>query len=199
MFEPIEIFDVIDKEYSQNIYNYVTDINFDWHFMNDTTYEDRLDNDPSWSTPSFGHLIYHPNNQHNPHLDFFMPLLNATCERANLKLNNLLRMRLGFLLNTKYSFPHMPYQYNTPHRDFEQEHFVACYYVNSSDGDTVVFHEKDAPLPEGQKYHPLKKSTPLQGKVFLFNGWHFHASSCPKVYNKRIVLTMNFTASPNNG
>ena len=93
----------------------------------------------------------------------------------------------------------MPYQYNTPHRDFEQEHFVACYYVNSSDGDTVVFHEKDAPLPEGQKYHTLKKSTPLQGKVLLFNGWHFHASSCPKVYNKRIVLTMNFTASPNNG
>ena len=198
-FEPIEIYDVIDYNYSMEILNKVTNIDFDWHFMNDTTYEDRLDQDPRHSTPSFAHLIYHPNNQHNPHLDFFMPLLNATCEKAGLELHTLLRMRLGFLLNTKYSFPHLPYEYNTPHRDYEQEHFTACYYVNSSDGDTVIFHEKDQPLLTGQKYHRKFKSEPLQGKVLVFNGWHFHASTCPKMHNQRIVLTMNFTAGQKNG
>lgn len=196
MFEPKEIYDVIDKDYSEKIYDYVTDINFDWHYMDDTTYEKT--NDPRYSTPSFANLVYHQNNQNGPHLDFFLPLLHATCDAAGLKLDKLLRMRLGFLMNTKYPVPSLGYKYNTPHRDFDQEHYVACYYVNNADGDTVIFHETE-PKPEGEKYRPLLKSTPLQGKVVVFNGWHYHASTCPMVTTKRIVMTMNFTASEING
>lgn len=193
MFEPREIFDVIDPQYSADIYNTVTDLSFDWHFMNDTTYEDRLDNEPAHSTPSFANLVYHYNQPENPRYDYFKPLLLETCNKAGLELETVLRMRLGFLMNTKYPTPSFPYQYNTPHVDFEQDHYVACYYVNTTDGDTVVFHETEE-LPTGKKYKILKKSTPLQGKVLVFNGRHFHASSCPKVHVKRIVLTMNFTA-----
>ena len=198
MFEPLEIRDVIDYNYSQAILDKVTSIDFDWHYMNDTTIENKLEQDPKHSTPCFANLVYHPTKEHNPHLDFFMPLLTETCNKAGLKLHTLLRMRLGFLLNTKYSFPHLPYTWNTPHRDFEQEHYTACYYVNTSDGETVIFHETEQPLLGKQKFHPMFKSAPLQGKVLIFNGWHYHASMCPKVFNRRIVMTMNFTARQNN-
>lgn len=188
-FKPIEIPSVIDTEYQEQIYNLLTDVKFPWHFLDDATFEKF--NDPVRTTPGFVNLIYHPNNESNPYLEFFKPLLDQTLEKAGYKLQNLLRIRAGFLLNTKYLMPHTPYKHNNPHRDYEQEHFTAVYYVNDTDGDTVIFRE----IEPSEKYYPLHKSTPQQGKVVFFNGWHYHASSCPKMFTKRIAITMNFTAS----
>lgn len=190
-FQPLEILDVVDKQYQEEIYNLVTDIEFPWHFMEDATHEKA--NSFADSTPAFANLIYHPNNQTNPYLDFFTPLVQATAEKSGLVVDQLLRIRLGFLLNTKYGLPNMPYKYNNPHRDFDQEHYVAVYYVNDADGETVVFHETE-PV---EKFHPLHKSMPAQGKVLIFNGWHYHASTCPKMCTKRIAVTMNFVAHKN--
>ncbi len=192
IFQPIEIEEVIDKEYQEKIFNLVTDVKFPWHFLQDTTFERNV---PGNSTPSFVNLIYHPNNEINPYLEFFFPLLQTSLDKAGYQLNELLRIRLGFLLNTRYTFAGSPYQYNNPHRDFEQDHFVGIYYVNTCDGPTVIFHD----IQPAEKYKPMHRSEPKQGKFLMFNGWHYHASTCPKVFNKRIVLTMNFTASKKNG
>ena len=76
MFKPIEIENVIEKDYQKQILDVVTDITFDWHFMEDTTFEktDTLNR----STPSFANLVYHPNNKENPGLEFFTPLLHIS-------------------------------------------------------------------------------------------------------------------------
>ncbi len=190
-FKPVEIKDVISKEYQNEIYKYLTDINFDWHFMEDATSE--LANTVQTSTPGFGNLIYYSPHKENPHLEFFKPLVDAIAEKANLQIVKMLRIRVGFLLNTKYPIPSMPYKHNMPHRDYDQDHYVACYYVNDCDGDTVVFHETTA----SDKYYPMHKSTPEKGKVLLFNGWHYHASTCPKMFTKRLVITINFVADKN--
>lgn len=188
MFNPIEIHDIIDKSSQEKLYDLVTDISFPWHFLEDTTYEKA--NDIKNSTPGFVNLIYHQNKESMEYFNYFKPCLYNLLENQNMELTQILRMRLGFLLNTKYGLPSMPYKYNTPHRDFEQEHYTAVYYVNSSDGDTVIFRE----IEKSEKYNILHKSTPEQGKILLFNGWHYHASSCPKMFTKRIALTINFTA-----
>ncbi len=191
-FKPVEIANAIDREYQKEIYSFLTDIKFPWHFLEDATHV--YANDTQNSTPSFANLIYHPNNESNPYLDFFKPLIDEILKKSNLKLVNLLRVRAGFLLNTKYVLPSMPYKYNAPHRDFEEDHYTAIYYVNESDGDTVVFHEKQ----ESKEYKPMHKSRPDQGKVLLFDGLHYHASTCPKMCTKRIVLTINFQAISND-
>ena len=55
MFKPIEIPNVISQEYQKQIFDVVTDISFDWHFMEDTTFEKKdLINT---STPSFANSI----------------------------------------------------------------------------------------------------------------------------------------------
>lgn len=190
-FKPLEILEVVDKQYQNEIYKLLTDVDFSWHFLEDTTHE--YANDSQNSTPSFVNLIYHPNNKESPHAEFFKPLVNSILEKSNLKLNELLRIRAGFLLNTKYILPNMPYKYNTPHRDYEQEHYTAVYYVNESDGDTVIFHE----IEKSEQYRIMHKSRPDKGKALLFNGWHYHASTCPKMCTKRIAITINFTASSN--
>ena len=190
-FKPIEILNAIDKDYQNQIYNFLTDIKFPWHFLDDAT--NVYINDTQNSTPSFANLIYHPNNDSNPYLDFFNPLIEELLKKSNLKLTNLLRVRAGFLLNTKYVLPSMPYKYNAPHRDHEEEHYTALYYANDSDGDTVIFHE----IEKSENYRVMHKSSPEKGKVLIFDGLHYHASTCPKMCTKRIVLTINFTATKN--
>lgn len=189
-FKPVEIQQVIEADYQKEIYKFLTDIKFPWHFLEDATHV--YANDVQNSTPSFAHLIYHPSNESNPYLNFFIPLIEEILKKNNLKLTELLRVRAGFLLNTKYVLPSMPYKYNAPHRDYEEEHYTAIYYVNESDGDTVIFHEKQ----ESKEYKTMHKSRPDGGKVLLFDGLHYHASTCPKMCTKRIVLTINFTATP---
>jgi len=188
VFKPLELFDVVDKIYQNEIYNLVTDINFPWHFMEDTTYEKATDK--TSSTPAFGHVVYHPGQSQNPYAEFFTPLVNAITEQANMELKIVHRIRLGFLLNTKYAYAGSPYQYNTVHRDMETPHWTAVYYLNDCDGSTVIFRETEI----AEKYYPLHKSEPKKGKVVVFDGTHYHASTCPKVFNKRIVCTINFSA-----
>lgn len=188
-FKPIEITNAIDVEYQHQIYNFLTDIKFPWHFLEDAT--NVYANDSQTSTPSFANLIFHPNNESNPYLEFFNPLIDQILQASNLKLGELLRVRAGFLLNTKYVLPSMPYKYNTPHRDYDQEHYTAIYYVNNADGETVIFHETE----KSTDYKVMHKSRPDQGKVLLFNGLHYHASTCPKMCTKRIAITINFTAT----
>ena len=189
-FKPIEYREFVDPVYQQAMYKYVTDINFPWHFMEDATTE--LINTVAVSTPSFGHLVYYHKHEENPHFDFFKPMLDAIETKCNMKVNKLLRMRLGFLLNTKYPLPSMPYKFNTPHKDYDQEHFTAVYYVNQTDGETVIFNETEP----AAKYYPMHRCMPERNKLLLFNGMHYHSSTCPKVFTKRIALTINFVGEP---
>jgi ectoine hydroxylase-related dioxygenase (phytanoyl-CoA dioxygenase family) len=189
VFKPLELLDVVDKIYQNEIYNLVTDIKFPWHFLEDTTYENQRPDDVNKTTPAFVNLIYHQNNENNPYADKFTPLINAIIEKSNMELFSTIRVRMGFLLNTKYSHVGAPYKHNTPHVDGDIDHWTAIYYVNDCDGQTIVFRETE----KSEKYYPLHRSDPKQGKVLLFNGRHYHASTCPKIYNKRIACTINFT------
>lgn len=188
IFKPREYKSFVDQNYQKEIYNKLTDINFPWHFMEDATFERA--NTPDTSTPCFANLLYHTNYEKNPEYDFFIPLIDRLKETTQAQNFNLLRVRIGFLLNTKYSLPSQPYRYNTPHRDYDQDHYVAVYYVNETDGDTVVFRETEL----SEKFYPLHKCTPEAGKLLLFNGWHYHSSTCPKIHTKRIAITINFQA-----
>jgi len=190
MFKPLEIKNVIPLEYQDEIYQYVTDVKFPWHFLEDTTYEGFNSNPNAASTPAFVNLIYHTNNEEHHHLNFFRPLVDAIIEKSNMELISVFRIRLGFLLNTKYAFAGSPYQYNTPHVDGNMDHYTAVYYLNTCDGPTVIFHETE----QSERYRPMYKSEPEKGKVLIFNGRHYHASTCPKIFNKRLALTVNFTA-----
>lgn len=187
-FKPIEYHDFVDKDYQEAIYKHVTDIKFNWHFMEDPTTE-RI-NTFQVSTPSFGNLIYWEKTENNDPIDFWLPVLDAIEDKFNLKITKLLRMRLGFLMNTRYAMSSQPYRHNEPHVDYDQEHYTLVYYVNESDGDTIIFNETE----KAEKYYPMHKCMPQRGKALLFNGKHYHASTCPKIHTKRIVLTVNFIA-----
>ena len=72
-------------------------------------------------------------------------------------------------------------KHSSPHVDMNEDHFVILYYVNNSDGKTVLF----------KKNKLWKKVTPKQGRVLIFNGDIKHAAGCPIDNQVRAVININ--------
>ena len=95
-------------------------------------------------------------------------------------------------MNTRYLTPQSPYVYNEPHRDSDIPHVTACYHFWHSDGKTHIFNETEE-LPDNKGYSVHKSFEGEQNSCIVFDGTRYHASTCPKIHSKRIVLTINFT------
>lgn len=124
-----------------------------------------------------------------------VPLLFVSLEKAKLKFNELIRVRLGMFPQTELDVRH-----HNPHVDFYVPHLVGLYYVNDSDGDTVVFNETSdkVSLDDSVAYANAGRFTeqarisPRKGRMVFFDGRHYHASMHPVVNAQRIVVTFNF-------
>jgi hypothetical protein len=186
MSDLITIRDIIPKTQQKFLLDLVTGIEFDWHYLDEVTYEKTIENKKS--VPGFCNMLY-SNGTNNQHANLFYPILLELLDQTGMKMKQLFRMRLGLLMNTAYSMPHLPYSYNNPHVDMLDDHMVGLYYLNDADGDTVVFKQTE----ESESYNVKHRISPEQGKLVCFDGKHYHASTCPKMFTKRLVLTINFS------
>lgn len=114
-------------------------------------------------------------------IDFFKNKL-----KNNLIINKFMRMKIN--LQTQCSFS-KEYFYNTPHLDRldNQEYFNAIYYVNESDGETLLFNKSN------NEYKIIEKVIPKKGKLLIFSGNIYHSGRHPKEALKRIIINFNFT------
>ena len=69
------------------------------------------------------------------------------------------------------------------HQDLNIPHWVCLYYVNDSDGDTILF--------EDDKKTVIQQVTPKKGRIVFFDGNIYHTSSKPK-NNIRSVINIDF-------
>lgn len=183
---------IVNDDDLNEMWNTVTSVDFDWHYVPDVTWENSKKE--SKPTPGFAHLLYNRDTgKASKYLDMFKPVLDNLLHKADMELTEVIRMRLGFLMNTRYNFPSQPYAHNAPHVDFHEPHYTACFYLNDCDGETVIFHQRE----ESERYQVAEKNMPLRNSAILFDGGRYHASMCPKMKDTRIVLTMNFKANRN--
>ena len=113
----------------------------------------------------------------------FLPMLKDVCRRMNIKNINVLQGRsfLQFPLLLKDR------SVDTPHIDiYNKEHLVVLYYVCDSDGDTIIFNERE----ELGTYTIKQKVTPKQGRMVLFDGSLYHTAEQP-LNNVRCVVNYN--------
>ena len=67
-----------------------------------------------------------------------------------------------------------------------RKHLVALYYVCDSDGDTIIYNERE----KLGTYTIKQKVTPKQGRIVLFDGSLYHTAEQP-LNNVRCVVNYN--------
>ena len=86
---------------------------------------------------------------------------------------------------------------DSPHLDRFTPHLVFLYYVCDSDGDTIIYDyktEKEGDVPFFEDVKELKRITPKQGRVVIFDGMYWHTAEQPK---KDVRCILNFNISSN--
>ena len=101
-----------------------------------------------------------------------------------MKSNVLLQQKKGL-------FGHI---HHTPHIDCEKSDGftdISCiYYVNDSDGPTVLYNEYSADNPK--KLTVFKKIPPKKGRLLAFHSNRYHTSSSPRRSQYRNIINMVF-------
>ena len=184
--------DFIDIEYQEDIkkillgeFEYEGEL-FPWSYIEDVTASGDHD---SQHRPALAHqyveyvdgesvgrklTIFH-------HL--FLDMLKKVCRKMVIRNINVLQGRsfLQLPLNLKDR------TVDTPHIDiYDKRHIVALYYVCDSDGDTIIYNERE----QLGTYTIKQKVTPKQGRMVLFDGSLYHTAEQP-LNNVRCVVNYN--------
>ena len=190
------IFDkIIPQGYADQIEADINRTQFPWYYIHDVT------NKSYGSNSGFVHVAIDFGKEPTEWYPFVKPIIYSIEEAMGHRVHQLLRIRVGLLTkNTEAT-----YDYNTPHVDFLMPHVTACYYVNDSDGDTILFDQtlqdmNTTELSETTVLDYVKRTNftvaercaPKKGRLFAFEGKQFHASSMPKQHDRRIVITINY-------
>jgi len=80
--------------------------------------------------------------------------------------------------------------HHLPHVDSNQKHLVFLYYVNDSDGDTVIFDKRVGDSLDNMNI--IRRISPKAGAAIVFDGSMYHASSSPVLADYRCVVNANF-------
>jgi hypothetical protein len=115
------------------------------------------------------------------YFDQFNDVLVNACEQAKLEIDQLIQIRPFIQLPVVEKFRT---EHNNIHRDQNFPHVVCVYYVDDSDGDTLIFDDTKSVV--------IQRIQPKKGRAVFFDGLRYHASSCPQE-NLRMIINYNFT------
>ena len=93
---------------------------------------------------------------------------------------------------------------NDIHIDKEQSHYVIIFYTHDIDGDTILYNQTTLDLSHSKfikmnveekkeatkSFTILKKISPKENQVVVFNGNRYHASSSPSK-GVRCIININ--------
>ena len=184
MIDDIYIFDnIIDSKAQRKIQQIIFN-KIRWQFIPDVTKPDNKQQRPGFNY----RFITNAENIYEWHTNMGV-ILDAACDKINFKRKDCLQGRsfLQLPLNLKDR------SIDAPHVDADIDHMVILYYVNDSDGDTVIYENKFTSyddVPHINDLRILKKVSPKAGRVVMFNGKHWHTSHQPE-YNVRCVVNYN--------
>ena len=183
----IKILDnIIPKKEQEFIKNTLHDQNFNWFYVSDIT--NTLDNKKQ-QRPGLAHWYMKDGNINSQWYNIVTKISDNVNKKLKKKLKPVqVRSFLQLSLNKKFLGKE---KIDTPHIDLTIPHTVYLYYVNDCDGDTVLYNYKsengkeDIPYFEDVKI--IKRVTPKQGRVVVFDGMTWHSSSQPTKGTRTII------------
>jgi len=121
---------------------------------------------------------------------FVLPVFDALSARLNI-YPELQKIKINF------NYKDHPQNINScfhPHCDLEEEDsWTAIYYVNESDGDTLIFKEKGIKhFFNGKELNIKSRVKNKKGRIVIFNQQNLHTGMPPINSDNRIVINYNF-------
>jgi len=189
----VKIFDgLLPKNLEDDIERFTMGISFPWFYIPDITR--MVSGSELYAQPGFHNTVYNLYEPTNPFFDYFKFLAFFIEEKIEHdKELYLFRLRCGLNYPLVSHNRKFDMEYNYPHIDHNPDliqgtTYTCLYYVNDCDGDTFIFNETE----ESKKYTIKQRVSPKKGRVCIFDGKHYHASSSPVLSNSRVVLTFNY-------
>lgn len=173
--------DVMPEVMQDQLHNICISKEFAWTYLNDVTWDDKAEKMDKISYPSFAHVAILngiPGSITPSTSSLISSMLLCMSDKAQLDPNLIHRVRFGMYLPIAN-----PPLHNNIHVDMFEPHTVCLYYVNDCDGDTFFFDNSR---------QIVDRVTPKKGRMVMFNGLTFHASSMPVNSNYRISLNINY-------
>jgi hypothetical protein len=188
MNDIIIIDDIVSKQHQEFIKNYFLSESIDWYFQKDITYEENIE--IAKQNYGFSNVIYNfpPSKKLESEYYIANSLLYIAADKINAHIQEILRIRtfLQLPINNQSN------DVNNPHRDLNINHLVMLYYVNDSDGDTIIYNETE----ESDNYTIKETVKPKQGRIVIFDGQHYHSSSRPTI-GPRCTININILKGKN--
>jgi hypothetical protein len=169
--------------------------NFPWGFFANVNYNrpppegipGRYGKDPRFEDSfGFGSVIYPGAGPTEETLKYPMLAFQRFLQRHRIEAQQLIRLKANLLVQSAVAGGPKPF---VPHVDLPTPHWVVIYYLNDSDGDTVLL---DKTYPDWENAQVLHSVSPKKGRAILFDGRHYHAGTPPHQHTTRLVLNYNF-------
>lgn len=155
---------------------------------------ERTDNQEWKDSPTLGHMLYLKDQKTDVSSfeNFAIKLFQQEIEKQINANIEIIRCKVNLIIPN----PNFTAECTMPHVDWSIPHETCIYYINSTDGDTVLFDQKyDVSLSldanTSKQKTAINKISPCQGKAVLFDGLQYHAGN-PSKTNLRFVLNINY-------
>ena len=190
--EILVIDDFVSLEYQEKIKKELMglDNNFPWYYIEDITAAGDFD---SQHRAGFGHQYVELDDDYiteivSSYHHLFTPMLSKACQYLKIPKAEVIQGRSFLQLPLKNIDTSVV---DLPHIDLDPgyEHAVVLYYVVDSDGDTIIYNEREKETPDGV-YTIKERVTPKQGRAVLFDGWLMHTAEQP-INNVRCIVNYN--------
>ena len=172
--------DFLSPRYHEAILEYVNSPFVEWFFNKDITGE----TNPQLGNHGFTRNIWTPFDRcRDPHDNFLLPLFFQISDIIPVK-NEMVRARIDMTLYNPEGHQHKPHV-----DDKDTEHWAAIYYVNDSDGDTILYNEK---APHEGELTVMDRITPKANRLLIFDGATIHTGHSPSHHANRVIINSNY-------
>jgi hypothetical protein len=174
------------------------DRNIPWIYDHAPAYGDtKLDydfikNDENIISLNFGvfrHAVFRDKKIISPFYDLYLSNLKSVIEKKfKVEVESFERIYLNFSTPTGTKTE----KYGVPHIDERTTNTkIVIYYINDTDGDTVVFDEYYNDRINSEKKTISQRITPKKSRAVMFDSTRYHSTSWPSE-NTRRIININF-------
>jgi hypothetical protein len=171
-----EIIDNLLPEYQQNLIAAVVTNHKTKYTFNRETVPKNFKLTDAADIPLMGSLCILKSKPVSQDAKHALEILKEVSDRLNFKIDEIIRAQINFTWVQPEGAVVSPF-----HQDYNKPHLVVIYYINDSDGDTIL------KLSNGE----IINVTPRKGRALIFNGELYHAGTSPLKNKFRIVFNMN--------